>query len=313
MIDPQSRNREADVGMRLWTQGIHRTVSAINRRLQKDEKYMALLKRVRAAFVRNNETGMIKLIDEKTIPSQRKMSDIAIEEGQSMIAMLRDNETKSSPASMYKTRGHWITSLISSGAMSAWESTLYDSSQEELFHFKKKELNERGEQDGLIMTEWQLKKQFVDGIHTKPDDPPPLWSTASLRYPETFVLSIETPTKDSISDRDYDGAGTKPSQHVLPISPISMMPMSILAQTTTAERTILRNGEMSVKVVLTNNHTNGTVVKKEIKDDACGVLEEAITALTSMAEMRVAIGYLAWEQRYALQEDAARAAEDDLD
>lgn len=313
MIDPQSRHQEANVGRRLWTQGVHRTVSAINRRLKQGEENTSLMHRIRAAFVRNNQTSMIKLIDEEAIPSQRKMSEEAIKEGQSMITMLRDNENQSPPASTYKSRGQWITSLISSGAMPTWESILYDSSEGNLFQFMKREPDEKGHCDGLTTTELQLKKQFVEGIHMDFNQPAALWSTQSLRYPDLYALPPEGPPGDSISDPDSIDAGMKPPQGVHPMSPMSIMPMSILAQTTTAERTMLRNGEMSVKVMLTNNHTNGTVTTKEIKDDACKTLEETLTAHTSMEEMRGALGKVAWEQQYAVQEDALKASEDDLD
>jgi len=70
---------------------------------------------------------------------------------------------------------------------------------------------------------------------------------------------------------------------------------------------------MSVKVVLTNYHTNGTIRKKEIKDDACKILEEVNMVHTSMKDMRAALGKVARTQQYAMQEDAVRAAEDDVD
>lgn len=313
MIDPESRKREADVARRLWTQSVHHGVSAINQRLKQDEKYMSLLKRMRAAFVRKQDAGMIKLLDEKAIPSQQETSGIAVAHGQSMIAMLRDNETESPPASMYKLRGQWITSLISSGAMCGWESTMYDSSEESLYSINKTESGEKGGNDGLMMTELELRLQYEEGIHAKPDQPPPLWSTASLRYPDAFSLAIEGPTEDSISEPRFDDTSTKSSQAIHPMSPISLMPMSILAQTTTTERTKLRNGQMSVKVVLTNYHTNGTIRKKEIKDDACKILEEVNMVHTSMKDMRAALGKVARTQQYAMQEDAVRAAEDDVD
>lgn len=127
MIDPESRKQEAVVAGRLWKERIFGLVSTLNKQLERDQKYMSLLKRMRAAFVSAKATHMVQVFDEKNIPHQLQASKSCVAEGERMISMLKNNETKDWPASKHKMRGQWIASLASSGAMTGWESNVYDS------------------------------------------------------------------------------------------------------------------------------------------------------------------------------------------
>lgn len=314
MIELQYRKREAAFATQLWTQRIYRRVSAINQQLKREEKAMSLTNRTRAVFVRRNQMDGIKMVDEKILKAQNKKTENLITEGQTIIAQLQDDKIRGRPASMFKLRGEWMTSLISSGAIMGWESNLYDSSDGYYLHFKRTKPAKNGDHDGVWLTELELKTQFEDDVSRNPAVPPPSWTTESLQYP--IAISIppeEDPGEDAIGDPDTDDVEPKPPPIPMRLSPRNIMPLSILAQKATAERTILCNGAMSVKVLLKNHHANGKMVETELRDDPCRVLEEVEHAHQSMVDMHGALQQSILEHVSRLHEKSVSKAEEDLD
>lgn len=158
--------------------------------------------------------------------------------------------------------------------------------------------SEDGEHDGYSVTEIELHKHFEENITAQYIGP--IWSTASLQYPPAFEQQLSGPEQDVL---DNDGIDLKTSPATLSVVPTSLMPTSILAQNMRAERTMLRNGKMSVTVLLKTFHTNGHVQEKEVKDDACKVLEEVERVHDSMAAMHNAIANAFHEQSCAMHEE----------
>ena len=115
----------------------------------------------------------------------RTISQELIVTSQTIISKLDDMEQAGNPRVSSDTMlmGHWIASLISSGALPAWESRLYNSANGTLWSFNKKivphESTESTEQvddqAGLDVTDDQLHSRFYKGIPLQVAHP--AWST----------------------------------------------------------------------------------------------------------------------------------------
>ena len=100
--------------------------------------------------------------------------------------------------------GHWIASLISSGALPAWESRLYNSANGKLWSFNKKiathesteSIEQVNDQAGLNVTDAQLSSRFYQGI--PPQLAYPAWSTKSGGYPEFVQVANVNPDDGSV-------------------------------------------------------------------------------------------------------------------
>jgi len=270
---------------------------------------MLLLKRIRKAHACAKLTNVMKSIDEEEIPQLTENSRLSVLAGETVISKLKDEENQGRPASMYKRRGQWIASLITSGAIVGWQSDLVDSAKGEYINFKKLEPADDGSYDGMTFTELEMIDYFERNVPM--EYLIPSWSTIGLEYPQSFSFSSPDSMQDVINDDNEKEHKVPPS--VNSVRPTLVMPTSILAQHIMVERTRLRSGRISVKVLLQNFHTNGKTVKKEITDDACRVLEEGATVRSSMKAMYDAIGFTSQDQFYAREEEQLKNFEEELD
>lgn len=311
MIDLDVRDQEALTAKRLWTQKIHRNVSLYNKQLKQDGKQLNLHTRIRDAYAKKGNAELAGAFDEQA-KRIRLGTEFPVAHGQMQIAMLKDNENRILAASMYKSRPHWVTSLVSSGAITGWRANLFDSSEGLQVGFRKTEVDENEYHYDLQVTEMEMIRQFREGIPMRPGSPE--WSTDNLHYPVSFSVRDDAPsTEDSINAGDNESPETKDIETFKPIFPAALRPMSILGQIITAERKTLRNGKITVNVLLTNHHTNGTIEKTEIRDNACKVSEELEKASDSMCDMREAWEDEARRQLYTTYENVAKLVEYDLD
>ena len=125
MISAVSRQKEAATASRIRIESVHDDISQVNQELQRNQDYVVLLQKLREVAVRMKDTASVSVIDNDALPLQKKSSEKTIANGKALIDSLKDLQNK--PASSYKKRVPWITSLISSGAMLGWESAIYDS------------------------------------------------------------------------------------------------------------------------------------------------------------------------------------------
>ncbi len=166
MISHESREKEAEVAVCLVRQECYDAVSQVNEILERDSKFMSILQRTRKLAARRDNVGWISQIDKAAL-RERMRSQEFIDHGQNIISQLKELEQKDWPkqASRNKLRGHWIASLVSSGALPGWETRLYDSADGPYWSFDKKVASHesaehvRGE-DGLNITEDELFTRF---------------------------------------------------------------------------------------------------------------------------------------------------------
>lgn len=291
MISAVSRQKEAATASRIRSESVHDAISRVNQDLQRNQDYVVLLQNFREISLRRKETAFVSVIDDDGLPFQRKCSETIIANGKALIDSLKNLQNK--PASSYKRRVHWITSLISSGAMLGWESAVYDSADGWLADVYKADSSG----DGHIFSELDLTMIFKEGSQL--DFRSPTWSTYwgsyQVSYPQIEQLCPEGDA-DPDADQTYDTI-----ENIRP---------SIISQLTTAQRRKSWNGSIETRVVLKNRFTNGKEEEKTIVNDASKVLEEVEKAHASVKERHNAIGLALWELSYRKQQDNLAVAKE---
>ena len=265
MISPDSRKKEADVAAILRSEEAHRHVSGLNQMLQFNEKNLKLYQRLHKQANLEKDERTIKVIDTEVIPTLKQGSEQAVTAGQEVIERLKTS--KGLPASRCKPRGKWIASLVSSGALPGWYSSLYfcaDGSQVGILK-PAGSSDEPNMFDGQLFTELELEQRVEKG---KPFDlGDPQWSTSTGQIPGIS-------RQQNFDDLSENGGSW---QDVVP------RPF-IAAQHTRAERTTHPNGTMSTKVVLENVFSDGKREEKIVVQDTGKVLEEVMNAQVSMED-----------------------------
>lgn len=291
LISAVSRQNEAATASRIRNESAHTDISHVNQELQRNQDYVVLLQRLREVSVRMKDTGIVSMIDNDALPFQKKSSEMAIADGKAVISSLKDLQNK--PASSYKKRVPWITSLISSGAMLGWESTVYDSSDGWQADVYKAD----GSGDGHVFTELDLAMVFKEGYRL--DFRSPIWSTYEGTY-NHFYPQIEALCPEGETDPDAEHA----------YNAIDNIRPSVLSQLTTVQRRKSWNGSMETRVVLKNRFTDGQEEEKTIVNDASKVLEEVEKAHASVKDRHNAVNLALWELSYRKQKDGLAAAKE---
>ena len=276
MISHESRKKEAEVAARLLRQEAYDAVSQINEMLESDSKYVSILQIMRKLAARRENVGWVSQIDKAAL-RKRMRSQQLIDKGQDIICKLKeleqDNWAKHSSRS--KPRGHWISSLVSSGALPGWESRLFDSANGICWSFNKKVASYESsdhvrDEDNLLITEHELSSRFEWGLPLQVGHP--VWSTQSGGYPEFEYIPTVDPDDGSIIG--YTEFKVPPLRH------------SICSQFTGTNRTKLTNGLFSTKVLIRNQFTDDRTEEKEIVDDTGKVLEEVKKAFIAMRDRK---------------------------
>lgn len=284
MISAVSRQNEAVTAFHVRSESVHDHISHVNQRLQDHQDFTGLLQKLREVSVRRKDYDVVSRIDDGALPAHKKASAIVIASGKAQIDSLKDLENK--PASKFKQRVPWITSLISSGAMLGWESAVYDSSDGLMADVYKAD----GPGDGQIFSELDLARIFRDGHPL--DFRTPLWSTYEGSYGKFNYPEIE-----ELSDGDADPDAAQAYDAIEKIRP------SILSQLTKVQQKKSWNGSIETRVVLKNRFSNGDEAEKTIVNDASKVLEEAEKFHTSIKERHHSIGLALWKLQFKKQEE----------
>ena len=290
MISAVSRQNEAVTASRVCNESVHDDVSHVNQVLQRNQDYVNLLLQLREIAVRRKDTGIIAMIDEEALPVQKQSAETYIAIGKSLIRDLKDLQNK--PASSYKKRVTWITSLISSGAMLGWKSVLYDSADG--WHADVYRDDASG--DGQMFSETDLASSFKKGPRL--DFRAPTWSTYDGNY-KTYYPQI---------DELCPYADDPDAEHTY--NTIDNLRPSVLSQTTTVQQRKSWNGSIETRVMLKNCFTDGQEEEKMILNDASKVFEEVEKAQVSMKRRQHAIGLALWELSFRKQKESLTVAQE---
>ena len=290
MISAVSRQNEAITASRVCNESVHDEVSHVNQVLQRNQDYVVLLQKLREIAVRRKDTGTIAMIDDEALPAQKQSAEMVIAMGKSLIRDLKDLQNK--PASSYKRRVPWISSLISSGAMLGWKSVLYDSADG--WHADVYRDDATG--DGHIFSEMDLAYNFNKGPRL--DFKYPAWSTYEGSYNNVYpqIEKLCPDEDDPDAEHTYDT--------------IENLRPSVLSQTTTVQQRKSWNGSIETRVMLRNCFTDGQEEEKMIVNDASKVFEEVEKAHTSMKQRHHAIGLALWELSFRKQKESLTVAQE---
>ena len=284
MISAVSRQNEAITAFRVRSESVHNHIQQVNQRLQDYQDYNGLLQELREVLVRQKDSELLERMDNVALPGQKESTAIVIASGKAQIDNLKDLENK--PASKFKQRVHWITSLISSCSMLGWESAVYDSADGLLADVYKAD----GAGDGQMFSETDLATIFRDGHPL--DFRTPSWSTYEGGYERFSYPDIE---ELSVRDGDPDAAQTYDA--------IEKVRPSILSQLTKVQQKMSWNGSIETRVVLKNRFSNGEEAEKTIVNDASKVFEETEKFHASIKERHHSVGLALWKLQYKKQQD----------
>ena len=290
MISAVSRQNEALTASRVCNESVHDEISHFNQMLQRNQDYVDLLLKMREFAVRKKDTRIITIIDDEALPVQKQSAESFIAIGKSRICDLKDLQNK--PASSYKRRVPWITSLISSGAMLGWQSVVYDSADG--WHADVYRDDASG--DGHIFSERDLAWSFKKG--SRLDFRAPTWSTYDGNYNNYY------PQIDQLCPYADD----PDAEHTY--NTIDNLRPSILSQTTTVQQRKSWNGSIETRVMLKNCFTDGQEEEKMILNDASKVFEEVEKAQVSMKRRHHAIGLALWELSFRKQKESFTVAQE---
>ena len=266
IISNESREKEAEVTVRLFRQDGSDAISQVNEKLERQSKQMSLLQRARKLATLANMSDKGSELDKEALQIKMRSQEL-IDVGQEIIFRLQELEQvdKLEQSSRGMKRGHWIASLFSRGALPGWQSKLLDSADGPYWYFFKND----GEGDGQSLTESELSSYFEGGRPLEVGHPD--WSTESGRYPEVEQRYDVSPDDNSIVRTEFK---------------VPPLPHSISIQAIGSERTKLPNGLFSTNVKIWNRYTDGREEEKEIVDDTGKVLEEVKKAMVAMANRR---------------------------
>ena len=291
MISVASRQAEAVTASRMRNEDVHEDVSHVNRQLQHLQEFKFLLQKLREVSVRRKDSDIVSRIDDVAMPVQKESAEFVIASGKALIDSLKNLENK--PASNYKHRASWITSLISSGAMLGWESTVYDSADGWLADVSKAD----GSGDGHMFSEIDLAMIFKDGRPLNFRSP--AWSTYGGSYGNFHFPEIEE-LRNGDPDPDVEQAYDE----------IDNIRPSILSQLTKVQQKKLWNGSIETRVVLKNRFSDGEEAEKTIINDASKVHEEVEKFHASVKDRHRSIADAVWRLQYRKQQNSLSHAEE---
>ena len=302
LISQASRKQEGETMRHLHREHSNRDVQKINKNLHRcglwlriSEK-MAELSAARAILA---DAKFHSVAREEAIPRFQQMLREQWAHGNHLVENMRRMDALEvlPPASMGMLRGQWIASLITSGAMKGWTSSLADSADGEYYCFSKAQPSqlESPEPEALCMTETELRRCFTEGMPLVPGRPS--WITLSAPYPGVWRASEEarlaeeaTIGKNNDSEDRVRALGEKylPWRKQRRRRGLEEEAPFVLRQFVSAEREEKgAGGEVSVK--LETQFEDGRSERKEIVGDKGRVLEEVDRCYASMGRKRAEI------------------------
>lgn len=265
MISPESRKKEKAVGANLTWDRASKCIEKLNNLNARDASQY---KHVQTTFNAAKSPGL--QMDPSLISwMERKMSE-AREMVQHRVAVAEafknwEATRRELSASRQKARGQWMASLITSGALGGWNSTLKDSEHGDLIVLRKEVVTPEDDQDSIGFTERELREHFEDGKPLEDGVPGPPLYRVSHRPPVAPV--------DDHQFVDENSAPQTPPDEPVVMSRVPERPC-FWGQETTAERITLPNQKTATRVVMKNYLTDGGFEEKVMIQEPGKVLQE---------------------------------------
>ena len=266
MISNESRMAETAAAIKGRYNFANDCIAMNNHWVQQNLKFESAVLKIRDAAAKKGNHEEVAQIDNKILSIVRSDRANKIKDAR------QDKDDfdaiKYKPASYIKSRGQWVASLITSGALPGWYSVLENSIEGHVMTFARH--NAPPELDaGITISEEELLRVFEQGQPHGFGTPQPL-PQEKLRALGDGSLKLQL--------RD-EGFGL--------LDEFKPSPFSIIRQIAFTERVTRSDGTSSTKVVFSNQLANGKIVTKEHGvQDMTKVYEEVDNAYNSMEWVR---------------------------
>ena len=208
-------------------------------------------------------------------------------------------------SSYFKTRGHWMASLSTSGACPNWYSNLTNSADGEWWQFGRDEMEPWGLGD-IAATEQQLFDLFENGKSFEPNSPSPSpydYDTANASPDEHKAAMDFNPARESLGEIGCHHQRWIPRPKA-----------TILAQAIWRSTDQDKADDQTMSLWVRNTFTNGKIDTRAVTDGPSAILEEVTKALGDISDRNNGLDQESYEDdRYLRDHRAAmsRLLEDD--
>lgn len=278
MISPETREEEKAAAHEIEWQRASTNISRLDKFNKVASSSYALMQEDHRIAEKNKHHNAVSWLD-KNMEAFREAAQHRVSLAQAMKE--RTEARREWSASKRKDRGQWIASLITSGALPGWRSTLTDTAdgiKMILYNFDSAAPEDGEDPEAIGVTESELSALFEEGVPLGYDDSaPPLYHVSHRGF---------RPVNDGVEVLDDDGNIQLPPD---PPDCMSYTPERpyFRTQLTRAERITLPNGKLGTKVTVRNCFTNGETEDKVIVQEPGKVLQEVEKARASIHDRMV--------------------------
>ncbi|KAL8995980.1 MAG: hypothetical protein Q9169_004396 [Polycauliona sp. 2 TL-2023] len=268
MVSPQSRKAEDEYMTHERFEQASFSIAECNHNLKQNTEMETTYRAALQRAVEQKEHNVVKTITNDLLPWIKSSNDENIARAQQVKTTY--DFYQNSTASRLKMRGHWIASLMDSGALPAWKWGMCNSSDGPVMSFSKR--NPPADLDAAIeLSELELDQAFDEGR------PIGFGSPALLSFTAIRALvdgTYNTPYPDLPND---------------PLKKFRPSPSSVIVQQAECDLVKLPDGSTVPSVKVQNILGDGTTETKDFVHNPAGLLKEVTHAQLSMAMMRQAV------------------------
>ena len=272
MIREESRTAEDRHISRSLFEFASANINACNSETQRFEKIRERAQEMYRAHVERNEHHDANYVKNEHLP----LFSIELERlaNQAQNYKTHFEARKDSTATSLKPRGHWIASLMTSGALPTWSWSMHNSLDGPVMGFHKRDASS----GGITMSELEIKQHFEGG---QPHGFGTPTSIPSLQLKAVIDGTYPVPS--------FGLTGYHSDEFFKDLRPSKT---SIISQWASSESIKLPDGSTGSKVVMSIQRADGTIINKEFIQQPEKVLEEIRNARLSMEQVRKAVKWM---------------------
>lgn len=290
MISAESRKMETVAAANLRFERASESIARVNELLKRDTPALETAGKVRKLANDNGDKGIAASYERKA-ESMSVQATYRYNYAQYIQADFEDRKGRT--GSQHKGRGHWMASLITSGAVKGWYSELNNSEKGESWEVGKLEDEASGDSGGNYMTESEIDDHFEEGIPYEIGSPGPALDernqgprTANDQPPIGFhAKNFLKPSRDNVEGITKDRDLRRPSSNFANVS--APLDPAVKSQYMEADRIKHPNGTAGIKALLRTEFMDNTSETKEITDDPVKVLREVEKARASIEDRNI--------------------------
>ena len=269
IISIESRKAEDEYAARNRYELASREIAEANFVAQEGPEVMKQAMVARQIAVNRQDSHHIKMFDEWLIPQMKSRYEASA--SKALETKANFEKARTATASSLKPRGHWIASLVNSGALPNWKWSTWHSIAGPMMAFNKR--NPPADLDaGISVSEHELEQIFEKSQPHAFGTPPPL-----------PLEQVKALTDGSITQQDSLSINRDPLKAFLP------SPSSIVFQSAWSEPVQLAGDMVGTKVRFENTLVNGKTITKEFIQEPAKALEEVENARKYFEALRLGV------------------------